>query len=77
MIDEANYKVLVTAFTSGLCSRKFLFSIYKNDLKTMIDMLYRATKYMNAEDAVIAKEGKSKKLEKHDDPRPDRGRKAT
>lgn len=47
LIDEANDKVLVTAFTNGLWFGNFLFSIYKNDLKTMPDMLYRATKYMN------------------------------
>ena len=40
LIDEANNKVLVTAFTNGLRSGKFLFSVYKNDLKTMTDMLY-------------------------------------
>ena len=42
----------------------------------MIDMLYWATKYMNAEDAIIAREDGSKKREKHDNPRPDKGRKA-
>ena len=47
LINEVNDKVLVTAFTNGLRSRKFLFSVYKNDLKTMADMLYQATKYMN------------------------------
>ena len=47
LIDEANDKVLVIAFTNGLWFGNFLFSIYKNDLKTMPDMLYRATKYMN------------------------------
>ena len=40
LIDEADDKVLVTAFTNGLHSRKFLFFVYKNDLKTMIGMLY-------------------------------------
>jgi len=34
----------------------------------MADMLYQATKYMNAEDAMIAKGGKLKKREKHDRP---------
>ena len=40
LIDEADDKVLVTASTNGLRSRKFLFFVYKNDLKTMIGMLY-------------------------------------
>ena len=54
LIDEANGKVLVTAFTNGLQSGKFLFSIYKNDPKTIVDMPYKAMKYMNVEDAMIA-----------------------
>ena len=54
LIDEANDKVLVTAFTNGLQSREFLFSIYKNDPKKMADMLYKATKYMSMEDTMIA-----------------------
>ena len=53
-IDEADNKILVAAFTNGLQKGKFLFSLYKNDLKTMSDVLYRATKYMNAEDALLA-----------------------
>ena len=64
LIVEANNKVLVIAFTNGLQSREFLFSIYKNDLKTMANMLYKATKYMNAEDAVITRKGRLKKRER-------------
>ena len=51
-IDEADDKILVAAFTNGLRKGKFLFSLYKNDSKTMSEVLYRATKYMNAEDAL-------------------------
>jgi len=76
LIDEADDKVLVTTFTNGLRSRKFLSSVYKNGSKTMTGMLYRATKNINAEDAIIAREGGSKKREKHDNPYPNRGRKA-
>ena len=64
LMVEANNKVLVIAFTNGLQSREFLFSIYKNDLKTMANMPYKATKYMNAEDAVIARKGRLKKRER-------------
>ena len=53
-IDEANNKILVAAFTNGLRKDKFLFSLYKNDPKTMSEVLYRATKYMNAKDALLA-----------------------
>ena len=45
LIDEAN---------DGLQLGEFLFSIYKNNSKMMVDMLYKATKYMNTEDAMIA-----------------------
>ena len=34
-IDNANDKILVAAFTNGLRKGKFLFSLYKNDPKTM------------------------------------------
>ena len=53
-IDETDDKILVAAFTNGLQKGKFLFSLYKNDPKTMSDVLYRAIKYMNAEDALLA-----------------------
>ena len=60
-IDEADDKILVAAFTNGLRKGNFLFSLYKNDLKTMSEVLYRATKYMNTEDALSAREEKLKK----------------
>ena len=34
-LDEAYDKILVAAFTNDLWKGKFLFSLYKNDLKTM------------------------------------------
>ena len=51
----------------------FLFSLYKNDLKTMSEVLYRATKYMNAEDALSAREEKPRKRERRDDILQDQG----
>ena len=63
-IDEADGKILVAAFTNGLWKGKFLFSLYKNDLKTMSKVLYRATKYINAEDTLVAREEKPKKRER-------------
>ena len=70
-IDEADDKILVAAFTNGLQKGKFLFSLYKNDPKTMSDVLYRATKYMNAENALLTQE----KRERQEDMWQDRGRK--
>ena len=43
-IGETDDKILVAAFTNGLRKGKFLFSLYKNDPKTMSKVLYRATK---------------------------------
>ena len=74
-IDEANDKILVAAFINGLRMGKFLFSLYKNDPKTMSKVLYKATKYMNAEDALLAREEKPRKRERMEDPRQDQGRK--
>ena len=55
-IVEADDKILVAAFTNRLQKGKFLFSLYKNDLETMSEVLYRATKYMNAKDVLLARE---------------------
>ena len=74
-IDEADDKILIAAFINGLRKGKFLFSLYKNDLKTMSDVLYRAIKYMNAEDALLAREEKPQKRERQEDTWQDRGRK--
>ena len=64
-INKASDKILVTAFTNRLRKGKFLFSLYKNDPKTMSDVLYRATKYMNAKDALLTR----KKRERQEDTR--------
>ena len=74
-INEADNKILVTAFTNGLRKDKFLFSLYKNDPKTMSNVLYKATKYMNSEDALLAHEDKPRKRERQEDTRQERGRK--
>ncbi|XP_075633507.1 uncharacterized protein LOC142605967 [Castanea sativa] len=54
LIDEVDDKILVAVFTNGLRKGKFLFYLYKNDSKTMSNVLYKATKYMNVEDALLA-----------------------
>ena len=58
---------MVATFTNGLRKGKFLFSLYKNDPKTMSEVLYRATKYMNAENALLAREDKPKKRKRLED----------
>ena len=74
-IDEVDDKILVAVFTNGLRKGEFLFSLYKNGPKIMLDVLYRATKYMNAEDALLAREEKPRKRERQEDMRQDRRRK--
>ena len=66
---------MVAAFTNGLRKVKFLFSLYKNDPKTMSEVLYRATKYINVEDALLTREEKPRKRERLEDTRQDQGRK--
>ena len=67
LIDEADDKIFMAAFMNGLRKDKFLFSLY--------NVLYRATKYMNVEDALLGREEKSKKRERQEDVRQDRGHK--
>ena len=63
-MDEADNKIFDTACTNGLQKGKFLFSLYKNDPKIMSNVIYWATKYMNAEDTLPAREEKPKKRER-------------
>ena len=51
-VDEANDKVQLTTFKVGLKSREFVVLLAKNPPKTMVKMLLKAQKYMNAEDAL-------------------------
>ena len=64
MVDEADDKVQLTTFKAGLKYRDFVVSLAKNPLKTMAEMLLKAQKYMNAEDALAAIEGVEKPQEK-------------
>ena len=66
-INEADDKILVVTFTNRLQKGKFLLSLYKNYSKTMSDVLYKATKYMDTEDALLAHEEKPKKRERQEE----------
>ena len=63
-INKADDKLLVAVFTNRLRKGKFLFPLYKNDPKTMSNVLYRATKYMNVVDVLLARKEKPKKRER-------------
>ncbi|XP_075636860.1 uncharacterized protein LOC142609120 [Castanea sativa] len=70
-VDDADDKVQLTTFKAGLRSREFVVSLAKNPPRTMAEMLLKAQKYMNAEDALAAiiDEGRSKKEGRHEDER--------
>ena len=71
-VDEADDKVQLTIFKAGLRSRDLVASLAKNPPKTMAEMLLKAQKYMNTEDALAAIKDVEKpgdKAKKEDDRR--------
>ena len=70
-VDEADDKIQLTTFKTGLKSREFVVSLAKNPPKTMTEMLLKVQKYMNAEDALATIERvekpNEKRKEKEDD----------
>ena len=71
-MDEADDKMQLTTFKAGLRSRDLVASLVKNPPKTMAEMLLKAQKYMNAEDALVAIKDVEKpgdKAKKEDDRR--------
>ena len=63
-VDEADDKVQLTTFKAVLKSKEFMISLTKNPPKTMVEMLLKAQKYMNVEDALAAIKGVEKTNEK-------------
>lgn len=63
--NEADNKVQLTTFKTGLKSREFVVALAKGPPKTMVEMLLKAQKYMNAKDALVAigEEGTPKEKE--------------
>ena len=61
-VNEADDKVQLTTFKASIKSRKFVVALAKSLQKTMVEMLLKAQKYMNAKDALVAigEESKSK-----------------
>ncbi|XP_065634049.1 uncharacterized protein LOC136069444 [Quercus suber] len=53
-VDQADDKVQLTTFKVGLKSRDLVALLAKNPPKSMAEMLLKAQKYMNAEDALAA-----------------------
>ena len=53
-VDETDDKVQLTTFKAGLKSKEFVVALVKSPPRTMVEMLLKAQKYMNAEDALEA-----------------------
>ncbi|XP_075636765.1 uncharacterized protein LOC142609003 [Castanea sativa] len=64
-IDEADVQVIMTNFQAGLNNPDLIFYQGKTSPTSMMDLLFKAQKYMNGEDALTAKglKGKRKKEE--------------
>ena len=63
-VDEVEDKVQLTTFKAGLKSKEFVVSLAKNPPKTMAEMLLKAQKYLNVEDALAAIKDVEKTSEK-------------
>ena len=53
-IDEVDDQVIVTTFQAGLNNPDLVFSLGKTPPTTMTDLLFKAQKYMNRDDALMA-----------------------
>ncbi|XP_059663899.1 uncharacterized protein LOC132309625 [Cornus florida] len=69
-VDEADDKVALTVFMGGLHTSRFLFSLSKEPPTNMAELLVRARKHMNAEDAMSARKGKEGEDKKANKKRP-------
>ena len=65
-VDEAKDKVQLTTFKAGLNCTEFVVALTKGPTESMTEMLLKAQKYINAEDALttirvgdMRKEGKN------------------
>ncbi|XP_050267702.1 uncharacterized protein LOC126712420 [Quercus robur] len=60
-VDDTKDQVILTTFPVGLLPGDFFLSITKSPPKIVVELLCKAQKYMNAEDAMLAKEMKGKR----------------
>ena len=62
-IDEADEQVIMMTFQARLINLYLVFSLRKTPSTSMMDLLFKAQKYMNGEDTLMAKglTGKRKK----------------
>ncbi|XP_059638538.1 uncharacterized protein LOC132280801 [Cornus florida] len=69
-VEEVDDKVALTAFMGGLQTSKFLFSLSKEAPTSMTELMVRARKHMNADDAMNARKNKDGKDKRSDKKRP-------
>ena len=62
LVDERDNKILLAAFYNGVTSDLFIYKLYDQEPQTMAELIHSTQKFMNAEDAIIAK--KKKKMAK-------------
>uniref|UniRef100_A0A2N9GJ69 Uncharacterized protein n=1 Tax=Fagus sylvatica TaxID=28930 RepID=A0A2N9GJ69_FAGSY len=68
-IDRPKEDVTVTAFMAGLRKGDFLYELCKDPPETMSELMYEATKHMNAEDALEAMDNPPPKRRKETEDR--------
>ena len=80
-MDEVDDKLLLAAFHNEINSDLFIHKLYEKEPQTMAELVHLAQKFINAEDAIIAKKRKrAERMEAHparhskQGPRPKKGR---
>ena len=68
-VDEIDDKLVLAAFHNRVHSDLFIHKLYEQEPITMAKLIHSTQKFMNAEDAIIAKKRKRiEKMEIKDDP---------
>ena len=57
-MDEVDDKLLLAAFHNGVNSDLFIHKLYEKEPQSMVELVYSAQNFMNAEDAIIDKKRK-------------------
>ena len=60
-MDKVDDKLLLAAFHNGVNSDLFIHKLYEKEPQSMVELDHSAQNFMNAEDAIIAKERKKTK----------------
>ena len=57
-VDEVDDKLLLATFHNGVNSDLFIHKLYEKEPQSMVELVHSAQNFMNAEDAIIAKNRK-------------------